>query len=181
MGILKLFDIPLVTVYAIINEKDKALFLHYSSNTPVALGRHVSLLKTGQHYCKGLLEAYTGGYWLKSKLTPAILEEVGNVQELRYRWSYFIDYYSNLGYTFYNNTKFTSRVTTEVDEVRQEIHVVVVNSKSDKIVLGRFPHIDDAENFISRHYGNKKVYKLIYKSPKKRRSGYQALRKRVKE
>jgi hypothetical protein len=152
-----LLSIPKRSVFALINEETKTLHLAYSENTRTHLAALVNELEDGTHRSTELCSAFRAG-----KLELVILEDVKDPRQLRYRWNYFVDYYSNLGYNYYNNTTRNIRVKKEIDLKRSEIRVVVVNSRHDKIVLAKFKKNEDAENFISQNYGTGKVYKLVW-------------------
>lgn len=155
---MKLKDIITTTfpgIWGFINKKDKRIFISNSSNVIVSISRNTTELLQKTHSCRQLIKDLP-------KLELIILETSVPKNQRKARQSYWMDYYINQGYTLYRTIKpvlYKPRLVITEDFF---IHVLLVNARNDKVVVGVFNDMDTAQSFVSTHYSSNKIYNIIY-------------------
>lgn len=138
-------------VWAFVNDRDKIVYLSYSSNILSSVSRNTRELHDKSHPCRRMIQH-------KPILRFELLES--NCQKAKL--GYWIDFYRNKGYSFYRNRNgevtYKARITI-TDEFL--IHVQLVNRRNDKIVVGVFSDMEEAKSFTQTYYSNK-IHKIVY-------------------
>jgi hypothetical protein len=146
-----LTDINKPGVWAFVNDTDRIIYLSYSNNILTSISRNVRELNDKSHSSKSLIRD-------KSKLQIQIIEFNCDKAKL----GYWVDHYRNNGYSLYRNNNgevtYKTRVAITDDFF---VHVLLVNKRNDKLVVGVFPNIQEANYFIQTHYPNK-IHKIVY-------------------
>lgn len=152
---LDLLTLPETGIIKFENDRDKMIHLTYALCMPEFLAKTVMQLRKGCYKYRNLQADFNAGL-----ITISVMEDVQNSKELRFRYGYYVDMYSNMGYTNYVKPRLTYKLKKEF--VGREVRVCVVNSRGEKEILGRFKKEADAQDFILENYEDGKVYRLIY-------------------
>lgn len=138
-------------VWAFVNDRDKIIYLSYSNNILSSVSRNVRELTDKTHSCRRMVRD-------RSNLRIQIIEP--NCQKAKL--GYWVDYYRNSGYSLYrnNNGEVTYKVRTMITD-EYLIHVMLVNKRNDKTVVGVFPNMEDANHFIQTYYQNN-IHRIVY-------------------
>lgn len=148
MDLLKLlYNMPKNSIYALINEQDKEIFLTYSTNSLSSLTRLINEIKAGYGLSIDL-----------SKFQYKLLEEIKNQQILAFRFNYWYDYFKNDGYKLYNkrkpvNYKLNYTVGQDFRNKANRLLYAILKNRSKEIVLGVFDNINECTTFI-QNYGD---------------------------
>lgn len=138
-------------IWAFVNDTDRIVYLSYSKNILSSISRNIKEISDKSHSCKKLIRD-------KSKIQILLIEDRCQKAKL----GYWVEYYRNNGYTLYrsNNGEITykTRVAITTDFL---VHVLLVNKRNDKLVVGVFNTMEDASTFIQKHYQNK-IHKIVY-------------------
>lgn len=152
---LDLLTIPDNAVIAFECESQKRVHIISSKDAVFYLAGAIKSLRQGCFKVGVIQDLYNLGL-----ISIKILEGGGRTEALKYRCHYYVDKYSNMGYTLESIPKFRATIRKEYD--RHEIRVCIVNSKYEKVVVGSFSSENAASNFISKYY-EKGIYDLVYK------------------
>lgn len=151
-----LVNMPKNSIYALLNEQSKQIYLTYSYDVLSSLARIINENKTGIGLPLDLSQ-------FKYKLL-----ETTDRSNLKLRFNYWYDYYNVLGYKFHNKRRpshYKLVATIENDfrnKLSKLIYVKVRNWNKEK-VLGVFNKIEECNEFIN-NYG--KVYEFKYATNK---------------
>jgi hypothetical protein len=142
-------------IWAIVNERDRIVYLSQSNNVLSAVSRNISSIHDKSHSTRRLIRD-------KSLLSFVFLEEVATETDRKLRLNYWIDNYRNRGYTFYRKKNgeclYTPKVFITTDF---KVHVTLVNKRNDKLVVGVFNTIQEANQFVESNYPNT-FYSITY-------------------
>lgn len=153
-----LSQLPNMCVFALVNEKDKKIFIGKTTNLVTYLGR---LINECQYSNKELLT-----------LPFIILESITDKPNLYVRFNYWINYYSNKGYLIYKKPKYRLNYKLRIDlmgdfrmqyEARHLFYVKILSRRYRELVIGVFDKIYDAEAFIADNYPNG-IESVVYSS-----------------
>ena len=148
---LTLMDMNKPGVWAFVNDRDRIVYLSYTNNILTAVSRNLKELNDKTHSCRRMIRD-------KSKLQIQIIESGCQKAKL----GYWVDFYRNRGYSLYRNNNgevtYKTRVAVTSDYL---IHVLLVNKRNDKIVVGVFSKMEEAKSFIQTHYPDK-IHKIVY-------------------
>src|SRR5438105_3319080 len=89
-----LHNMPKNSIYALINEQDKEIFLTYSYDVLSSLTRLINEIKSG-----------IGLPIDPSQFEYKLLETIGKREHLKFRFNYWYDIYKQNDYKFYNKRK----------------------------------------------------------------------------
>jgi hypothetical protein len=140
--------LPPAAIFALINETDKKVYISHTTRLPTRLGEMVDKMTLGTWKFPAMTQD-------KHKLELKILEQSNT--ESRYFVQYFVSEYRNMGYTIYNETEnlpkgYTFQIQYSFDTIAfrmdELVSVIAINSQYEKIVLGKFQHPQEAEDFL---------------------------------
>jgi len=147
MGLFtELINLSKPGVYILKNSNNKSCYVCYSSNISTNLVRYLHL----------------------DNFEFELLEIVIDPKLLRMRCQYWIDYYSNLGYTVLS--KRTSQLKLRIDVLRDFrlgysdyalFYVKIVYTSYKSVIVGIFSSKSECDSFIARNYSNNQVYNII--------------------
>jgi hypothetical protein len=144
---------PRNSIYALINEQDKEIFLTYSYDTLSSLSRIINEIKTG-----------IGLPIDPNKFQYKLLETIEKRQYLTIRFNYWYDLYKQNDYKFYNkrrpvNYKLQYNIEPDFRDSSKQLLYAKLKSRYREIILGAFEDIEQCRDFI-KNYGN--IYDLKY-------------------
>lgn len=150
--IQNLFNLPKQAIFVLLNERDKKVYLSYSSRLPQKLGSIVSEMSGGTWRYKEMIKH-------KKRLRLVIIET--NIQKN------FIQYYKNeylkKGYELYNaKEKAPLLYEFKIIYTQRKVLVVAVNTRNDKTILGRFNTYEEARGFLLYIQHNNPTNSLCY-------------------
>lgn len=152
MNLLKvLHDLPKNSVYALVNDQDKEIFLTYSYDVLSSLTRVINEFKSGI----GLnIDIARFGFKL--------LETIKHRDELKFRFNYWYDQYKTNGYKFHNKRrpvhyKLISTIEGSFKSHMRKLIYVKLKNRYNEIILGVFDNIDECNDFMN-NYGD--LYKI---------------------
>lgn len=155
----RLENLSIAGVFALYNDKDKKVYIGTSNCCLLAISQ---LLKNFKDKVVPIRELYQD----RKKLEVSILETIDDKIQRDVRYNYWCDYYRNLGYSLYREhkgTTYTVRLT--IENIETEIYrvlVQLVNTRKDKIVVGVFSTVDEAQEFIKLNYEGKDYIVPVY-------------------
>jgi hypothetical protein len=156
MKIQDLLDYSTPGVWGFFNDKDKRFFISYSNNILSAVSRNIAQIQDKTHTCRKLIRDLPH---LNFILLARSNQDTKDLKLLAVELS---DSFKAKGYTPYNSKLLVSYKLRTVITTDYKIHVLLVNKRNDKIVVGVFDNIDDSKSFISINYPNNKITKVIY-------------------
>lgn len=152
MNLLKvLHDLPKNSIYALINDRDKEIFLTYSYDVLSSLTRVINEIKNGIG-----LNINIGQFDFK------LLETIEHRDELKFRFNYWYDRYNVKGYKFHNKRrpvryKLISTIEGSFKSHMHKLIYVKLKNWNREIILGVFDNIDECTDFMDS-YGD--LYKI---------------------
>jgi len=156
MNIKDLLDYSKPGVWGFINEKDKRFFISHSNNILAAVSRNISQIQDKSHSCRKLIRDLPN-------LQFVLLVSGGcDIKTRKIRAVELIEAFVSAGYTPYTNRLIVSYKVRIAVTKDYKIHVLLVNKRNDKIIVGIFDKMDDASSFIQTNYPNNKVNNIIY-------------------
>lgn len=144
-------------VWGFLNTKDKRFFISYSNNILSSVSRNIAQIQDKSHTCRKLIRDLPN-------LQLVVLQKVDtrDTKTLKLIAMELMEGFKAKGYTPYKNVTLVSYKLRTVITTDYKIHILLVNKRNDKIVVGVFDNIDDSESFISINYPNNKITKVIY-------------------
>lgn len=155
MNLQQLQELSVSGVWGFVNHTDRCIFITHSNNILTSVSRNISQIEDKTHTCRRLLQD-------KSKLELVILDTNLSSKDRRIRVGDWMTYYRFNGYSLYRDSTVVSYKIRVVITKEYLIHVLLVNKRNDKIVIGVFNKMELANNFIQSTYPNNKVHKVIY-------------------
>lgn len=155
MTLLNLQNLSVSGVWALVNLVDNKIYINYSNNILASLSRNISEILDNSHSCRPIISDY-------AKLELVILETHVPHNQLKVKSGYYMDSYKNNGWSLYNTNppvKYTVKTLIAKD---CKAHVVLVNKRNDKLVVGVFDSIYEADEFSSSVYPNNTVTTILY-------------------
>jgi hypothetical protein len=142
-------DLSTPGIWAIVNERDRLVYLSQSNNVLASMSRNIDMIHNKSHSCRKLLRD-------KSLLSFVVLEEVSSTEtDRKLRLNYWINHYRNKGYTLYRKHNGEATYTPKLFVTKDyKVHVTLVNKRNDKLVVGVFDKMNDATQFITTYYSN---------------------------
>lgn len=151
LNIETLLTLPKKCIYGFVNDQDKAVWLGYTTNLLVALERNIARLKTGVHEASGDL----------SKLRFAIIETISNEQDIRLQYGCWVNLYRNKGYKLYRSFN-AKKFRVKYDFSTSGVVVYLVSPGYNKLEVGRFNTLENANLFVNRFYPDSdNVYSIV--------------------
>ena len=142
-------------IWAFINERDRVVYLSQSNNILSSVSRNIDSLLDKSHFCRRMVKD-------RNNLTLVILEYIEIETDRKLRLNYWIDHYRNKGYNLYRKHNGESVYQPKILITKDyQIHVVLVNKRNDKLVVGVFNKMDEANQFMTSHYSNT-FYTITY-------------------
>lgn len=159
MNFQELYNLPEKCIYAFLNQKDKKIYIGFTKNLLQALERNLYYMKYSNHPCKNDI----------ANLELIVLENIVTDLDLRLRYEYYSNKYSNEGWRLYRNYKAIDyKVSIDV------INIAISNGMpsikccvklrrrgSNELIVGIFNSVSEAELFVSDKYSNG-VSNIIY-------------------
>ena len=158
MNLQDLINLPEKSIYGFFNESDKICYIAFSRNTLNAINRNIQEFKYRNNVIKQDL----------NKLELRIIETIDDLVNLRIRYQYWTDHFTNIGYRHYRSYKGASyKLSIEViGDLMPSYHtkflfyVYLVSRGYNRILIGIFDNKDEMDSFISREYRN--IDKVTY-------------------
>jgi hypothetical protein len=142
-------------IWAFVNNKDKRIFISHSNNILSSVSRNISEIKDKSHSCRKLLRDFPN-------LDLLVLESHVLPHDRKIKVGKWMDHYRNKGWTLYkDNPPVSYSIKTTISN-DYKVHILLVNKRNDKLVVGVFPTMDEATQFLSTNYPDNKVHKVIY-------------------
>lgn len=143
---------PKNSIYALINEQGKEIYLTYAYDVLLNLTRIISEIRAG-----------FGLPIDTSKFSYKLLESTDR-ELLKLRFNYWYDNYNALGYKFLNkrrpvNYKLLSVIDTDFRNGSKRLLYVKLKNRSSEIIVGAFDNIDDCNSFMVDYGG---IYSIKY-------------------
>lgn len=155
MNIKDLLDYSKPGIWGFINEKDKRVFISYSNNILASVSRNISQIQDKSHSCRKLIRDLPN-------LTFVMLVCNDSTKTRKIRAVELMDSFVSRGYVPYTNKLIVSYKIRIVVTTDFKIHVLLVNRRNDKTVIGVFDKMDEASSFIQHNYPNNKIHNVIY-------------------
>ena len=159
MNIKDLLDYSKPGIWGFINEKDKRFFISYSNNILAAVSRNISQIQDKSHTCRKLIRDLPN---LNFVMLVQGVDESNSLKNRKILTADLTEAFIAKGYTPYNNKVIVSYKIRTVVTNDFKVHVLLVNKRNDKTVIGVFDKIDEASSFIQHNYPNNKIHKIIY-------------------
>ena len=156
MNIKDLLDYSKPGIWGFVNEKDKRFFISHSNNILAAVSRNISQIQDKSHSCRKLIRD------LPNIQFVLLAGGASDTKTRKIRTMELIEAFVAKGYTPYTNKLIVSYKLRTVVTKDFKIHVMLVNKRNDKTVVGVFDKMDDATSFIQNNYPNNKVNNIIY-------------------
>lgn len=152
-----LHNMPKNSIYALINEQRKEIFLTYSYDVLSGLTRLINEIKSG-----------IGLPIDPSEFKYKLLETVAKREDIKFRFNYWYDTYKQSDYKFYNkrkpiNYKLISTIEKDFRNKTKRLLYVKLKNKHCEVTLGVFNNIEECNDFID-NYGD--LYKIKHASNK---------------
>ena len=145
----QLQNLPLDAVFAVISDSNKECYISHTTNLRTRIG----LILTDMDV-------------LRDDSRLEIL--VTGITDFRYKQmyaQYYLDKFEDSGFTIIGNDK-RSYINYEVKVVFSKLLdsalVVLVNRRKDKLVVGVFRYVDEANSFVDQYYKNEDMIQPIY-------------------
>ena len=157
MNIKDLLNYSKPGIWGFVNDKDKRFFISYSNNILSSVSRNISQIQDKSHSCRKLIRDLPN---LQFVLLAGSTSH--DTKDLKILAMELIDGFKAKGYTPYKDVTLVSYKLRTAITKDYKIHVLLVNKRNDKVVVGVFDNIDDSKSFISNNYPNNKISKVIY-------------------
>lgn len=164
--IKEIMSLPEQCIYGLINNQDKKIFIGYTKDLVTALNRIGKDIKSSNHVCKEDL----------NKLELIILEIINNESDLKLKYQFYYNKYSNMGFLHYRKYKAVGsyklriKVLNDIPEdLRSSISIYVKlhYGRSKELIVGIFDSVEECYAFVDEFYPDKnKVVNIIYSSNK---------------
>lgn len=129
---------PKECLFVLVNEKDKRVYVSFSTRFHARLGTIMEQLRDGTWRWKDMIRD-------RKKLSLAILETTVQKNFVKY----YKEQFQKNGYTVYNDKEKLPLVYKfRIDYSQRKVLVVAVNARNDKTVLGRFDTYEAARGFL---------------------------------
>ena len=153
MKLDSLVNLPISGLFAILNDIDKKVYVLYTCNIYVSIGKLLTAIKDGSSSLSNDV----------GKLELVVVETLeGDVKTLRAKYDYWLSHYKALGYSNYRNyeniAKYKLRIQyTKLDD--QIVHAVyLVSRKSKKYLLAAFHTAQEADTWVSESFPSNTYY-----------------------
>jgi len=158
MHISLLLDLPISGLYALQNDIDSKVYVLYSSNIYVALGKLLTGIKDRSNVA--LRDDV-------SKLRLVVLETCpSDFKLLRSRYNHWVDVYSKKGYSSYRNyagSKYKVSIRlVQTPTGDYEHRVYLVSKRSRKILLAVFLTATEADSWVAATYKDVEHLSPVY-------------------
>lgn len=139
-GYSNLVELNQPGVFALVHVRTKSMYISYSNNILKSVSEHLSHAKKGTHVNSNLNKQY--------KNLRLYIIEICDYSNCKYQCAYWYKYYKDQGYNLYNKRKPVQyRVAIEIDIRTYKVLVQLVNKRKERIVLGVFDKVQEAEQF----------------------------------
>lgn len=155
MNLLKELDqLPKYSIYGLFNEQDKKVYIGYAYDTVLALNRVLKDIKSSLFNKDNRNKDW-------DKLEFRIIESLTDSNDIKFKYQYWVNEYSNKGYEMYRNYKaITYKVKVDVikdfrfDYKKNYFFRVTLVSGNGLInkVVAILEHKDKLDDFLLRHY-----------------------------
>ncbi len=149
-------------IYVLVDNRHKKVAIIHTNDLLRSISATMTQLKSNTHKCKKLNEH-------KEWLSLEILETVEDRVARYLRHSYWVEHYKKLGYKmfFYKKAiEFKVRVVIEPDFTPSSdnllVYVVLKNTRGDKLVVGVFNAMPEAEAWVEAVYRPMNIISPVY-------------------
>lgn len=147
-----LSTMPKNSIYALINEQGKEIYLTYAYDVLLNLTRLLSEIRAGF------------GLPIDPSQFNYKLLETTDRSLLKLRFNYWYDNYNELGYKFLNkrkpvNYRLLSSFGIDFRNGNKKLLYVKLKNRSNEIILGAFDNIEECDNFLNNYGG---IYHITY-------------------
>lgn len=161
-----LINYPEMCIYGLINTKDRKIYLGYTSNLPLALARIVKDIK----YSNNKLNKDAG------KLELCILETITDKKNLRLRYKFHQNDYSNKGWLLYKRDTKLPTYKLRIDIMANSdgewskeslVGVKLITRGYKELTIGVFQRYEEAVEWSDAAYEDKEnIVNIVYASNK---------------
>lgn len=152
MLLKELYNMPRNSVYALINEQDKEIFLTYSYDVLSGLTRLINEIKAG--------------YGLSinpHKFQYKLLETLDSREDLKLAFNRWYEHYKNNDYKFYNKRrpisyKLISVVDKDFRSSSRLLLYIKLKNRYNTLTVGVFDNIEECNDFMG-NYGSTNIIK----------------------
>lgn len=156
LDITQLFDYSTPGIWGILNRKDNRFFISYSNNILSAVSRNIAQIRDKCHPCRELVTDLNNlELFLFSCPNTSSKDRKIKITEVS-------NQFKSMGYTPYNTKPAVSYKLRTAISTDYKIHVLLVNKRNDKVLVGIFTTIEDANSFIQSNYPNNQIHKVTY-------------------
>lgn len=169
-----LLNLPIAGLFALIDENNKRVYLVHSSNIRGALNRIIDDLHYKINLPQELIEN-------RFNLKLEVLEEQFDRRTRLGRYSYYVDKYRNNGYTILREDYIPLQYKLDI-QIRdyhdlvgrnnKRVFVELVSKGRQRIVVGIFRTMKEANKFIKETYGDSKYLTPVYANNRATREYY---------
>lgn len=153
-----LIEIPRNGIYILKSEKERFVYITYSKDIVMSLGKNIKSIQDRVHTCTALNSGYGD---LEFEVIETLSDQY-TILDIHCRIHYYIDLYTELGYNIVTY-KTIQKLKFKVD-VNNDYKVVcklVAISSRNEYIMGIFRDMEDAKGFIEL-YSNMKVLQPVY-------------------
>lgn len=153
----ELINLPSMGIYGFINKKDLKIDLIYSSNLVTSLVQNVNSLKSSNKDV--------------NDLEFILIEPITDIELLKVRYNYWLDYYARMGYGFYRiyaSVKLKLRIEVLNDVLwpgcfDPRVYVKLVTRNRSERIVGVFTAMSEAEEFVAANYpDSSNIFNIVY-------------------
>lgn len=153
-----LVHLPEMCVFGLINEESKIVLIYRTTNIVTSLAR---VIRDYKYSNKNILKNF--------KLI--IIEKIEDSNNLWIKYNFWVNEYSNKGYTVYNRSKYKMRYKLRKQilgdfRTRNELgvlfYVKVVSSRYKEVIVGIFDKVSDMDAFTDTYYPGGLILHLEY-------------------
>lgn len=149
MNLLKeLLNMSKVSVYGLVNESKKEVYLTYSTDSLSSLNRLIIENRNG-----------LGSNIDLNQFEYKLFEEVSYNKELKFRFNYWYNYLKVNGYKLINKRKPVIYKLVSSIDVNKTVLYVKLKSRYSEVIVGVFDNIQDCNKFMNQ-YGDVHSIKL---------------------
>jgi hypothetical protein len=157
-----LINYPEMCIYALINQKEQKIYLGYTTNLPGALARIIKDLKYSNNKLKNDLD----------KLTFGIIETITDRKNLRLRYKFHQNEYSNDGWMLYRKDNKLPNYKLRIDVLGEDglhttdhtkVFVKLRTRGGSEVIIGVFSDFNDASEWAYNTYTDKSnISNIVY-------------------
>jgi hypothetical protein len=160
--LITLYNIPEMCIFGFADSTNKKIYISYSSNLPSALARIIKDIKYSNSKLKKDI-AYLD-FW--------VLEKVTDRKNLRLRYKFYQNKYSNEGWMLYKRDNKLPNYKLRIDVVKAsdgcmerdyQVHIKLATRAGKELIVGVFSNYPDALEWANGAYEDKNnIINIVY-------------------